>query len=419
MASAGERNFGRWLVAICLAAFALRLGIRAITGTERYWTDGYGLYIQLAESIGQGRGYALAGQEPTAYRVPLYPLFIWAVTGGGHRIAWALITAQAAVSAGTAGMAGLIARRMAGPAAGLFAAALYALWPYGAWHDVSLQESGLFAFLAALATWALLVARGRRTAIAAIGAGAALGLAMLTRATLLPFTLGALAWLVLPARLEKASLARRAGTALLALCAFALVLGPWLERAHRMTGTYGLGTESGQALYAGNHPLTFSAYPTGSIDESRSRIFAAHTPAERAELARLDEAGMDRWYRDKGIAEITGSPAAFAAGALRKLWAAFGPWPVPRHSLPADLAYMATWLPFLALGLAGMALRRREWRADGLLWWHFATFALTTALFWAQTAHRSYLDPFIAVFGGVALARLVPAAKARLRSRAS
>ncbi len=40
---------------------------------------------------------------------------------------------------------------------------------------------------------------------------------------------------------------------------------------------------------------------------------------------------------------------------------------------------------------------------------HFATFAAVTAVFWAHTAHRSYLDPYVAAFAAVALAAMLPA----------
>lgn len=349
--------------------------------------------------------------------MPLYPLFVWAATGGGHRVAWALIGAQAAVSAGTAVLAGVAARRLGGPSAGIRAALLYALWPYGAWHDVSLQESGLYAFLAMLATLAILRAGGDARARWAAIAGLTLGVALLTRATLLCYALAAIAWLAAcpGARATR----RRLAVASIAALVMLATLAPWLERQERLTGSIGLGTESGASLYAGNHPLTFSAFPQRSIDESRARIYSAQTAAEQTEVARLGEGERDRWYRERALAEIGAHPMHYALSGLRKVWVAFGPWPVPRHSSKADLAYMAAWVPFLALGIAGLAVRRKHWRTDFPLWGHFATFALTTAVFWAQTAHRSYLDPLIAVYGGAALAWVAAQAPTKLRWKAS
>ncbi len=400
-------RFYRWLGGIAIFALVVRLAMRLVVGTDTFWTDGYSMYVLLAESLSSGHGYAFPGEPPTAFRVPLYPMFIAALTGGA-RNAWVLITAQALISSGTAVIAGLIARRMGGSLAGLLAAVIYAAWPYEAWHDVSLQESGLFAFLAALATLLLLAQRQSRSVWLALLAGAVLGAALLTRATLAPYAVLALICLLLPDRNH--ALGRRMISAALTLAALATVLSPWLERSHRLTGRTTLGTESGAALYAGNHRLTFSAYPERSIDISRRNIFAAHTPQEQAELARLgaDQAAVSDWYRDQAIRAIMENPGRFAIGALRKIWAAFGPLPTPRHGLLADLAYAVCWVPFFALALAGLWLQRKQWRDDLLLHAHLITFAATTALFWAQTSHRSYLDPYLAVFAAITLAALFP-----------
>ncbi len=395
---------------------ALRLSVRLVTGAEDYWTHGYDFYAVLARSLADGYGYAFPGEPPTAFRVPFYPLFIALVSDGARNV-WGLIAAQALVSSGTAVLAGLIAggwttRRR------LLAAGLYAAWPYAVWHDVSLQESGLFAFLAALATWLLLRLAERRGAWLALAAGGAMGLALLTRTTLLPFAGLAIVWLVLSGARHHRLLRRIAGVALV-VAGMALVLSPWVMRNYRLTGDVQLTSETGAMMFIGNHPLTFSVYPQGSIDRSRDRIFAAEGPGEQATQLRLgaDPVALDGWYRSRALAYIAADPGAFVNRAVQKLWAAFGPLPSPRHGTIANLGYAAGWVPFFGLALAGMWRRRRQWAGDILLYLHFATFAAATALFWAHTAHRSYLDPYLAVFAAMALAALLPArAKAALDS---
>jgi hypothetical protein len=230
-----DRRFHRRLLMVFCAALALRLGIRVVTGVGDYWTDGYTFYPDLARHLAAGQGYATAS-GPTAFRVPLYAIFIAATTWGSHD-PWFLIVAQALVSSGLAVVAGLIARRLYGPAAGLVAAAWCGAYPYYAWHDVSLEESGLFAALTALATRLLLVLRERRGFGLSLAAGVALGAAILTRATLLPFAVLALAWLVLPE--ERGSRApRRIVTAGIAAAAMLATLAPWLVRSRALTGSY-------------------------------------------------------------------------------------------------------------------------------------------------------------------------------------
>ncbi len=403
-----DRRFWAQVGVIALGAFAIRMLIRLFVGVDDYWINGYTQYSDIASSLVQGHGYAFPGDPATAFRVPLYSLFIAAITGGPQNV-WALIAVQSALSAATAVFAGLITRRMAGTAAGLIAAALYAAWPYAAWHDVSLQESGLFAFLSALATWLLIEAHARQSPILAGGVGLVLGLALLTRSTLVPFAVIGVLSLCLPTGRDEPA-HRRLSQPVLAAAVLLLTLAPWLHYAHRVTGRYGLGTEGGSSLYAGNHALTFSAYPERSIDESRALIFSTMRAKDNAELAVIgsDEARQSDWYRDRAIETIFSDPLAFARGGVIKLWAAFGPLPSPRHGTVANLGYAAGWVSFFGLALTGMWLRRRRWRDDLLLYAHFATFAGVSVLIWAHTAHRSYLDFVIAVFAGVALAALMP-----------
>ena len=192
-----DRRFSAALTAIALAALALRLAWGALRGSERFFVEGYTLFFTLAGQLAGGYGYAFPGERPTAFRVPLYPLFLAGLTGGEPNYAPVLI-AQALVSTGTVVLAGLLAREWFGARAGLIAAAICAVYPYYVLHDVTLQETGMFIFLSTLATWLALVARRRGSVALAALAGLALGAAILTRATLAPFAVLAILWLALP-----------------------------------------------------------------------------------------------------------------------------------------------------------------------------------------------------------------------------
>jgi hypothetical protein len=58
----------------------------------------------------------------------------------------------------------------------------------------------------------------------------------------------------------------------------------------------------------------------------------------------------------------------------------------------------------MLLGLWGMWLHRSHWREDSLIYALFGIFALVTAVFWAHTSHRVYLDVYWIVFGAGAVA---------------
>ncbi len=398
----GGWNFSTWLWLIAGFALAIRLALRGAQGTGSYFQDGYRFFFDLARNVASGHGYGFDGQPLTAFRVPGYPLLVAAVTGG-RPDAWALIAVQALLSTGSVVLCALLARRLAGDRAGLIAGLALALYPYAAWHDTALQETGLFTFLALGATLAVMALQRQGDWRMGVLAGMLLGAGILTRATLLPFALLALGWAALAGR-------KAAVGAMLGLAATAAVLSPWLVRAQELTGAYGLGTEFGAAVYAGNHPLTFADYPEHSIDLSRARIFAAHTPAEQRELTALevDEVARSDWYLQRGTAAILADPLAFAAGAGRKLWAAFGPLPSPRRDWLTDGVYAASWLPVLLLGLAGLWSERRAWRRDMPVYLQFACFIGITAVLWAHTSHRAYLDPLLIAYGAGPVARALP-----------
>ena len=409
------------MTAIAFAALALRLAWGALRGSERFFVEGYTLFFTLARQLAQGYGYAFPGAPPTAFRVPLYPLFLAGLSGGEPRYA-PILVAQALVSTGTVVLAGLMARHWFGARAGLIAAAICAIYPYYVLHDVTLQETGLFTFLAALATWLALIARRRGSIALAALAGLTLGAAILTRATLAPFALFAVVWLALPGAGWRPS---RRGMALSLTClaALSLTLSPWLLRAHELTGRWTLGTEFGAAVFAGNHRLTFSHFPRESIDLSRAEVFASLTPADRAELAPLADNGAAEsdWYLARGLAWIAHDPGEALEGATRKLAAAFGPMPVPRKGLLGDAVHALSFFPILLLALAMLWQRRRHWREDALVHAHLVLFAGIAAVLWAQTSHRSYLDVYLIVFAGGMLdtmwARYAPAVAQNSRAK--
>ena len=406
------KAFARRLGAVFVLALALRLGIRLVTGVEDYWVEGYTFYADLARDLAAGKGYADEG--PSAFCVPLYAMFIAAVTWGSTN-PWLLIVAQGLVASGLAVVTGLMARRLDGPQAGLVAAAWCAAYPYYAWHHLALVESGLFAALTAVATLLLLILRERPAPGLAVATGVALGAALLTRATLLPFALFAVAWLTLPvARVPP--LRRRMASAAIVAAATLAVLSPWLARSQAVPRSYALGPDSGPSLYAGASPLLFAKFPAQSVDEARERVFAAipaHKAAERDRYSGGDPARESDWYAREAVELMAADPAGYMARALRKLAIAFGPRPAPHHGLVADLGYAGWCVPLLLLGRAGAWRDRHEWRRNMLIAAHFAGFCVVTVPFWAQTQHRSYLDLYLMVLAAPVLVSLLPA---RLRA---
>jgi hypothetical protein len=159
-----------------------------------FWENGYTCFFELAKNIAAGNGVSLDGEHLTAFRVPLYPMFLAAVTFG-HQAFIPVLVAQSLIGAGTVLCAALIAKELFGNAAAIISAALTAIYPYYVMHDTALQETSLHTFLTALAVLLLLYVRRSGSVFTAAAAGLSLGTAVLTRANLAPFALIAPLWL--------------------------------------------------------------------------------------------------------------------------------------------------------------------------------------------------------------------------------
>ena len=380
-------------------AFGLRLGARLCTGKAGFFDSGYRFFFALAQSIAAGHGISLDGVA-TAFRVPLYPIFLAALTLG-HTSVWPVILAQSLVGAGSCLCAALLARRMfegpAGAKASVIAAGITAIYPYYVVHDTALQETSLITLLtllAALSLWR--IARNSDLPLGALS-GVLLGLDVLTRAAIAPFAVFAVLWLM--GR-------RRIGAGLLCALSLAITVSPWLWQSYRLTGSPVLSTETGMQLWKGNNGFLFRHYPQQSSDLSEYEALNSLSVEDKRELDQLsgNEELQDRWFRARALAYMREHPWATVRDGARKLIAVFGWLPVARHGRFTDLVHALSYGPVMLLGIWGMWQRRSYWRDDFLFYGLFLTFALVTAVFYADTSHRSYLDVYWIVFGAGVLA---------------
>jgi 4-amino-4-deoxy-L-arabinose transferase-like glycosyltransferase len=396
----------RKLSLIVALAFTVRVAVRWYLGGADFWINGYALFFGLARNIAGGEGIAFNGHA-TAFRVPLYPLFLAAVTFGQKEF-FGIVLFQSLIGAATVWCAALIAREMFGSGAALIAASVTAIYPYYVIHDTALQETSLYTLLTALAVFLLMRARRSGSGWMAAAGGFVLGADVLARANLAPFALLAPFILLVAAPAWPMTWRRRIWACALCAGAVILTLTPWLVRSYALTGSPVLTTQSGFFLWLGNNPYTFSHYPTESIDLSERVALASLTTSQNAEIAALspNEAAVDRWFLHQGLDYIRDHPWQTIGDGARKIAAGFCLLPSPRRSFWPSLLYLLSYGPVMILGLSAMWLFRRNWREHLNFYALFVTFAAVTAVYMGHTSYRVYLDVYWIVFAAGLLENL-------------
>jgi 4-amino-4-deoxy-L-arabinose transferase-like glycosyltransferase len=218
---------------------------------------------------------------------PFYLAVVYFLTHGSTLAARLIqIVLGSLVCAGVFRIGSRIFDRRTGIVAGVIAA-LYGPLVY---YDAELLDTTFSAVWAVALLLILLGARGSKGPWRALFFGVCGGLAVITRATFLPFVLAAFAWLVAVRLRAGPPRLRGAATAGLILAGFLAVTMPVGELCRRATGDFNFLSESGPInLYIGNNP-------------ERSKTIMIRPGSEWRELTRMPMVhGSASDSQDRGV----------------------------------------------------------------------------------------------------------------------
>lgn len=394
------------LAFVVRAAYVLHTRTYVPTGDAR-------IYNWLARSLADGRGWAMGD---SAYRPPAYP-FVLAiiyklvgaphVTGGTGPFGLGQWTparlGEAALSTLTAGLVGLLARRLLGGRAGLVALAISAVYLPLVLVGVSLMSESLLVPLALAATLCALHAReAPRPTRWLVLTGVLAGLAALTRGN--GIAIGAALAFVVGFRASRPGLF----PGLVVLSAMAVTVMPWTVRnAFAQHAFVPVTTELGATL-AGT-------YNDGAARHDYIWTNGVHNPDFRQirNDRRLSEAERSAALTSAVASYITAHPASLPLAMfwntvrLLDLEGRFVSRRSARIDLgappgSADLAVDEFWAVGLlaCAGLAAKAIRRvprATWLVPLVLWLTEAPITTGTPRF------RAVLDPWFILLAAAAL----------------
>jgi 4-amino-4-deoxy-L-arabinose transferase-like glycosyltransferase len=417
------RGFERRLALIVLAGLVVRV-LYAVTLATKTTVQGDALaYHVLANLLADGHGYIrpydwlATGQSiPTAEHPPLYSVLLAGVSELGGRSFLAHRLASCVMGAAAVALAGVAGRAAAGERVGLLTTAIAAAHPAWWVNDGALMSESLYLATAAgvlAAALGLLRSPTRRRAAVA---GAAVGLAALTRSE----ALALIAVLVIPAIWMGAARRRSAvAPAIVAVAAFAAVLAPWEARGVAKFDRLIPVTTTGGSLLAGaNCDATYHGQTIG-LWRLDCVLAAQRRAGGRSdnEAERFSRAGAEgRSYARHHLGRL---PVVMAVRVART-WDVFRPRDQAhyetfegRHLRVSEAAVLVHYV-LLLLALAGAAtLWRARRRVLAVLLIPCVLVTIVSATGYGVTRLRVGAEPSLAVLGAIGIAALADVRRRR------
>jgi 4-amino-4-deoxy-L-arabinose transferase-like glycosyltransferase len=422
----------RWLVAILASGCAIRLAhfwaisdtafLKAPLAAPASNSDLYAFW-QWAQTIAAGdllgrntyhpdfltsvapmeTWYRWWGGKEIFRQAPLYPYWVAGLSAVSSSSVGFVIFAQLAAGALQPLVIFWLAKRLLDARVGLVAAALTAFYGPFIFHQGVLLRDWLPPLLEPLALVALLTARARGRRLDWLLAGVTLGVAVLTKETILLFIPLVLLWLVLEYR---GVFKTAAIPAAILILGFLLALSPLLFRNYAVGAPlFAISNQAGEAFIVGN---AADGFPVGFVP-----------PASLIGILTRSDGRLGTIIRET-LATYQGDWIGFVARQFLKLRALVDPLEVPNNvsfsyglEISPALWFTLRYGIIFPLGVAGLCLSLRQWRRHLLL----ALYALSSVggmMFGVILARfRLVLVPPLMIYGAAGLVSFVEAIRMR------
>jgi 4-amino-4-deoxy-L-arabinose transferase-like glycosyltransferase len=401
-----DRWFGRSVGAAAICGFAIRVASAVTPAKIGPLTDSNYYHVQ-ANLLAKGHGFAdpflwaFSGRiVPTAAHPPLFPLFLSLVSRFGATSVLAHRITAGAVGVLTIVVVALLARELAGAAAGISAAAIAAIYPNLWGMESSLMSESLAAALVAFALFLAIRLAKEPSARRAILLAVVIALASVTR----PETILLLPVLALPVILTRRALSvrRRSALVIAAVMASGLVVAPWLVR--NLTGFSRpvlFSTNADEVIGVANCPFTYHGRGLGAW--SISCVGASDI---------RDDAGRTAFERRRGFRYLTDHVGRFVSvvvwARIGRVWDIYRPFDGARYSAlegrrlnVARAGLFVYWasLPFALVG--AILLWKRNRTAVLTLLTPFVVVVATAIYAYGEVRFRAIAEPSLIVFAAI------------------
>jgi 4-amino-4-deoxy-L-arabinose transferase-like glycosyltransferase len=367
-------------------------------------------YETIANNILNGKGfvYNFMGVEYRAFVQPFYPVFSAAVYYLTGHSQIAMLAIQCIVSSALCFIIYSIALKLAGSRQALLAAVLVAFHPGLTVYSVLKLHSLVFdVFFYLLSISLILRFIQKPDNKTAVLTGFVIGLALLSRSTILAFAIFALAYAFFVLQGIKMKIKIKY---LLAVCFSAMIIySPWVIRNYKVfNGFVFAQTSSGENLWVGNNKAA-----SGSAILPSGKSVHTKMPQEmREDLQNLDELGQVRFYKNYFFSFIKEEPLLFTRLFIKKLyyfwW--FAPQTGTLYSRPwlhtYKLYYGILFLLFI-MGLLSSLRDKSHFPLILMLCAYMLSLAFLHAIVNVDTRHRWAVEPIMIIFTSIGFFNLV------------
>lgn len=322
-----------FIALLVLAAVARLVVIFAGFSDYRPTDDARHWHI-IAQNFLNGKGLILDEQR-VAYRTPMPGLYfaaIYSLFGVSTR---AVQISNVLLGVITVGLVYSFVKSSFGIESARWAAVFVSAYPTLLLYTAQLLSETLVIMFLMLAVWSVWFLRDRRAGWFA-PVGVVLGLAVLTRQTVLPIAVSIALWSLVAHSADRGL--RRILPSLIIVTFLALTITPWTVRNYRITGRFiPLTSEGGTSLWIANNPLA-----DGTGEEKVLQV--PHIQA-------LPEGERGSAYQKLAVQFIRENPAQFVRLMVRRF---FYFWHLGYHGEGfGEVVFLMIYLPTLGLAALG------------------------------------------------------------------
>lgn len=330
--------------------------------------------------------------QPTAVKMPLYPIFLAIIyLIFGHYYTVAIIIQLLMYSVGTL-LVYAIGKDIYNKNVGIIASGIFSLYPHYIYYSSQLLTENLTTFLLLLSVFYLIRTNKRGSLLNLVLSGIFIGLTILCRSSWLLFPFGLFCWLFF-LRIDIKEIIKRY---LIILIISMAIVSPWFIRNYIVFNAFPvLQTTGGVNLYLGNQLSEMWGGELGAVTEDKLLPYLN-------DLNGKTEVEKDKYMFKIGKEHIKNSPTLFLKMLCVKFMEFFRVYS-KNVSFNVNILNICSFGVILILSIFGVFLSLKYWRKSSLLLILIAYATFTQIFFTAAARYRIPIDVFISIYASQTL----------------